>query len=80
MAWKFCHPDTEVPELLRDVEDRDLWKFQLPYAKELLAALDSYSTTFEVWDELMKRFNNPEGVANILKEGNAILRYNHLFA
>jgi oligoribonuclease NrnB/cAMP/cGMP phosphodiesterase (DHH superfamily) len=78
LAWKFCHPDTEVPMLLRYIEDRDLWKFELPYAEEILAALDSYDKTFEIWDKLLERLDDPSEVADLLKEGNAILRYNKI--
>ncbi len=75
LAWKFCHPDVEIPTLLKYVEDRDLWKFELPHAKEVLAALDAYDKTFDQWEDLVERFNSPEKFGNLLKEGDAILRY-----
>jgi oligoribonuclease NrnB/cAMP/cGMP phosphodiesterase (DHH superfamily) len=75
LAWKFCHPGVEVPTLFRYIEDRDLWNFKLNYSKEMLAALDSYDKTFEVWDSLMIQFDNPGEFADILKDGSAILRY-----
>jgi uncharacterized protein len=53
LAWKFCFPDEEPPQLLRHIEDRDLWKFELPGTREIQAALFSYEYDFDVWDTLM---------------------------
>jgi oligoribonuclease NrnB/cAMP/cGMP phosphodiesterase (DHH superfamily) len=81
LAWKFCHPEFEVPKLLKYVEDRDLHGPQgctLPYAQELLLAIDSYDKTFEIWNRLIDRLDDPNEVADLLREGNAILRYNEV--
>lgn len=53
LAWKFCFPDREPPQLLRHIEDRDLWKFELPGTREIQAALFSYEYDLAVWDTLM---------------------------
>lgn len=39
LTWTYFHPEKEVPELLRYIEDRDLWRFKLPHSKEVSAAL-----------------------------------------
>lgn len=78
MAWEYLFPDEEVPKLLKYIEDRDLWKWELPYAKELLAAIDSYENTFEIWDDLAEKVEDPNGFADLLKEGAVILRYNNV--
>lgn len=41
LAWEHFHPDIAVPEVLRYVEDRDLWRFKLPKSREVHAALQS---------------------------------------
>lgn len=33
LAWKTLHPMTKAPELLRYIEDRDLWKWEMPDSK-----------------------------------------------
>ncbi len=76
LAWNFNFPDEKPPLLLRYIEDRDLWNWNLPFAEEVLAAVDSYQMNFEKWNELEARINDPSQVAEILKEGKAILRYN----
>jgi oligoribonuclease NrnB/cAMP/cGMP phosphodiesterase (DHH superfamily) len=53
LAWNFCFPDEEPPQLLRHIEDRDLWLFKLPKTREIQAALFSYPYDFVVWDKLL---------------------------
>jgi len=45
LAWHHFHPSTDVPDLLRYIEDRDLWRWRLPHSKEINAALASYNLT-----------------------------------
>ncbi len=66
LSWDFWHPDEPVPELLRYVEDRDLWRFALPRSNEVNAAIGSYPYDFGTWD----RFD----VAALAEEGVHILR------
>jgi oligoribonuclease NrnB/cAMP/cGMP phosphodiesterase (DHH superfamily) len=74
LAWKFCFPGEEPPQLLRHIEDRDLWKFELPGTREIQAALFSYEYDFDVWDCLMRQCETPEGLERLRVEGEAIER------
>jgi oligoribonuclease NrnB/cAMP/cGMP phosphodiesterase (DHH superfamily) len=60
--------------LVRYVEDRDLWKKQLPYCDEVHAALVSYDYDFQSWNTIAAK-----GVAAIKEEGVHILRSQHKF-
>ena len=51
-------------------EDRDLWRWRLPYSREIDAVLGSYPLDFEVWSLLAAR--NPE---TLVEQGVAILRF-----
>lgn len=42
LAWEYFYPGTEVPMLIRHIDDRDRWVFALPGSKELHAAIGSY--------------------------------------
>jgi oligoribonuclease NrnB/cAMP/cGMP phosphodiesterase (DHH superfamily) len=66
LAWEYLH-DTPPPVLLRYIEDRDLWNWALPNAREALAALDSYPKSFAVWDQLE--------ISQLIEEGRVIVRY-----
>ncbi|MBY0310003.1 hypothetical protein K2Q16_02585 [Patescibacteria group bacterium] len=52
LAWRYFHPNTPVPRLLTYVEDHDLWKFVLPYNREINAAVALEPVSFERWDQL----------------------------
>ncbi len=54
LAWDYFFPNEEPPRLIEHIQDRDLWKFQLPGTREIQAALYSWSMELDVWDELMK--------------------------
>lgn len=43
IAWQYFHPDKyDIPALLRIIEDRDLWKFELPDTREVFAYVCSF--------------------------------------
>ena len=74
MAWNYFHPRESVPQLLLHVQDRDLWKFELPDTRNISAALFSYPYDFETWTRLASRCEYPEPRAQLSLEGSAIDR------
>lgn len=52
LAWEFFHPDKAVPDLVRFVEDRDIWVWQYPESAGFLAALDMEAFDFERWQAI----------------------------
>ena len=69
LAWEFFHPDTEVPMLIKHIDDRDRWQFKMEGTKELNAALWTAPWNFQQWKEL-----NESDLAPMYKAGKAILR------
>jgi oligoribonuclease NrnB/cAMP/cGMP phosphodiesterase (DHH superfamily) len=69
LAWEWFHGHTEPPQLLKHIEDRDLWRFALNGTREIQANVFSYPYDFEVWDGLMER-----PVEDLIAEGKAIER------
>ena len=69
LAWQHFHPDRPVPDLLRYVEDQDLWRFDLPNSEAVSAGINSYPRSFEVWDRLA---DTP--VQELARQGEPILR------
>lgn len=55
------------------VQDRDLWRKQLPHGDEFTIALRSYPQHFDVWDELVA-----QGPYPLIEEGRSIQRYYRL--
>lgn len=72
IAWDYFHPHDPRPPLIDVIEDRDLWRFDLPNTREIQAALFSYPYVFEVWDELMQL-----PLKTLVQDGTAIERKHH---
>jgi len=71
LAWNFFHPGVEAPRLIKYIEDRDLWKWELSYSREFAAAFDMVEFKFEEYD----RFVNDSVVDDAIKRGSYILAY-----
>jgi len=52
LAWEFFHPTKPVPDLIRFVEDRDIWVWQYPQSAGFLAALDMEPFDFVRWQHI----------------------------
>lgn len=66
------------PALIDYVEDRDLWRWKLPYSHEVNAVLESHALSLEAWDELAHLLDAPGEPAvggRLVTEGQAILRF-----
>ena len=83
LAWEYFHPDTEIPMLIKHIDDYDRWQFKLAGTKEFNKALWSYAPwSFEQWrDWVFQLDHNLDGpylsdhiTAPFIKEGAAILR------
>lgn len=72
LAWDHYFPNQEPPQLLRHIEDRDLWLFKLEGTREIQANLFSYHYDFEVWDQLVAA-----DVLTLVSDGAAIERKHH---
>lgn len=51
LTWQLFHSE-DVPTLLRYVEDRDLWKFELEQTENYLAYIDTIGFDFLAWNEI----------------------------
>lgn len=69
LAWEYIHGEP-VPDFIKYIEDRDLWRFQLPYSREFSAALGSYPRVFTVWETLYEM-----GMDKMKLDGGPILRF-----
>lgn len=52
LAWDYFQPERALPDLIRYIEDRDLWRWQYPQSAAFLAALDMEPWDFERWAEI----------------------------
>lgn len=75
IAWNYFHPKKKVPQLLRYVEDNDLWKFKLPNAHEIASYLQLYDHSFENLDHLVKELESASSRKKCVARGKDILFY-----
>lgn len=54
LAWEFFFPGTEPPDLVRFVQDRDLWLWRDAQSPAYLAALDMEPFEFVRWDQIAR--------------------------
>jgi hypothetical protein len=76
LAWEHFYPSKPAPWLVGYVEDRDLWRWALPYSKEISAYLATRPRTFAEWDDL-NDIPGPgyRGSDTRVDQGSAILQY-----
>lgn len=76
IAWDYFHPDTEVPMLLKHIDDYDRWQFKLEGTKAFNKALWSYTPwNFEQWNDwLIEEQSTGLDPTWMVEEGEAILR------
>lgn len=53
LAWEYFFPLSPVPQLLRWIQSRDLWKWDEPDTKVFLTWLDTQPKTFEAWRQIL---------------------------
>jgi uncharacterized protein len=75
LTWEYFFPDREAPNLLLYIQDRDLWRWNMPCSKEFSASLNSWPVTFQDWDSIAKNIKNGADFDIFLQEGKAILRH-----
>lgn len=70
LAWRFFQPERPLPDLVRFVEDRDIWTWQYPESAAFLAALDMEPFEFARWAEIASF--SPEQSAAFRERGGAM--------
>jgi oligoribonuclease NrnB/cAMP/cGMP phosphodiesterase (DHH superfamily) len=77
ITWEHFH-DKAAPNLVRYVQDRDLWHFALPGSREVSAFIFSYEYTFKNWDFLNSLLGTKEedtfGIQQAIDGGGTIER------
>ncbi len=71
LAWRYFH-STPAPRLIECVQDRDMWRWQLPESYDLNTGLMSYSFDFDQWHRWA---TDSAAFSQLVAEGVAINRY-----
>jgi oligoribonuclease NrnB/cAMP/cGMP phosphodiesterase (DHH superfamily) len=71
LAWEYFHVGEDVPDIVKFVEDRDLWRFALLDTKQVTAWLFAQDYDFDGWNYAEDTIQFELG--NVLMAGQAIL-------
>jgi oligoribonuclease NrnB/cAMP/cGMP phosphodiesterase (DHH superfamily) len=71
LAWSFFHPDEHPPDLIRYIQDRDLWQWRLPESREFSMGLMGVPFNFRAYDA----FTQAGAVKSAISTGRAIVGY-----
>ena len=83
IAWSYFHPDIPVPTLLKYVEDGDLYRFNLPNARNILAYVYTLTDSFasfdiknvEKWDAFVVEIEDSNEQKRIVETGRLFAQY-----
>ena len=68
IAWDYYNPGKDAPNIVKYVQDRDLWKFTYPETKAITAYMRLLDQTFQEWDKLVdSKIKDIIFVGNILE-------------
>lgn len=74
LAWEYFNKEP-VPDLVKYVEDRDLWRFAYPQSKAFHAYLMACSMTFEVWDRINIDLKHDDSRNKIFMQAGALMSH-----
>ena len=75
ICWDYFNGSgADAPEFLNIIEDRDIWKWKLPYTKELNAALNIIPREIKEWDNLYENWGATL-CESLLSNGKCIVKH-----
>jgi oligoribonuclease NrnB/cAMP/cGMP phosphodiesterase (DHH superfamily) len=82
LSYRYFHNTDRLPQLIKFVEDRDLWAFKYgDSTKAFHAFLLSKPFDYEAWSTVAEGAETHEGLEAMIKKGNSVLEYcNQLIA
>lgn len=75
IAWSYFHPEAAIPNLMKYLEDGDLYHYALPETRDIFSYLLVLPFEFSAWDELMLGLENDSQRASILKKAKAYTEF-----
>ena len=72
IAWDYFHPGTARPNLIRHVEDRDIWKWEHEGSRAFNDALGLETDDYNTWCSLLTAADDNRVYQDMLRVGNTI--------
>jgi len=72
LSWEYFHPTEEIPNLVKYVQDWDLWRKELPNCEEIITFINCAPKDFTSWDELESK--TTYNLAEVIDSGKSMLK------
>lgn len=73
LTWEYVWGNRHAPKLVEHIQDRDLWKFEIPHTREVTAALSSVGHDLDVWTGMARALESGRQM-EVINDGAAIIR------
>jgi hypothetical protein len=73
LTWEYVWGNRHAPKMIEHIQDRDLWKFEIPHTREVTAALASAGHDLDVWTGMARALESGRQM-EVINDGAAILR------
>lgn len=74
LAWEYFHADKDVHPLTWTISDGDLWRFEFPETRTIMAAVGMIPYSLDAYTRLFENFEHLRG--QLMEEGAVLLRKN----
>lgn len=74
LSWIYFHKKP-IPRILKHIEDIDLWKFKLPFTKEITAALELEGFNFKKWNKVASYLEDLKKRKKYINNGKILIEY-----
>lgn len=75
LAWKYFHPDEQVPLFIEYLSDADLYHFTRPHAEEIIAYLHTLPRTFESYERMRSEIDGETSFVHAVENGTLLMQY-----
>ena len=74
LSWIYFHKKP-IPRILKHIEDIDLWKFKLPFTREIMAALELEGFNFKKWNKIASYLEDSKKRKKYIENGKVLMGY-----
>lgn len=74
LAWDYLYSNLPAPELVRYIEDRDLWQWKLKDSREISTVISLLPNDFQEWDHIKKLLDNDAWRLSVVHQGELLLK------
>lgn len=75
LAWQYFHSGKPMPNLLKYVEDTDLWRFRMPDSRDVFAYFNLQNRDFKTWSKIASDLQDKKKIKEYVKNGKIINQY-----